>query len=209
MLDEVKSTKSKVPARIKVEAADQQIARLSITVDGIKPLLTHNPASMGQSSGAKRGSRVPEAADEAEAGTYRLDDGTCAIKGDAFRAAILGAAGAWKAKGKTTMKSHLSHILIVEELVALLHRDGTPITSYEIDERRAIVGKAGILRHRPRFPEWSAMFTVEYDTVLVPGPDIILQITNDAGARIGVGDYRPQKNGPFGRFAVRDYCLEG
>jgi hypothetical protein len=90
MLDEVKSTKLKVPARIKVEAADQAVARLSITVDGIKPLLTHNPASMGRSAGAKRGSRVPEAADEAEAGTYRLENGTCAVKGDAFRAALLG-----------------------------------------------------------------------------------------------------------------------
>src|SRR5262249_23988785 len=102
-----------------------EAARIIITVDGIKPLLTHNPEAMGTEIAPGKGSRIPEAEVEAEAGVYRLSDGTCGLKGEAFRASLLGAASAWKAKAKRTMKSLLSHITVVEELIPLMRRDGT------------------------------------------------------------------------------------
>jgi hypothetical protein len=170
-------------------------ARVRITVDGVKPLLTHNPESMGVEKAPGKGSRIPEAEVEAEQGVYRLPDGTCAIKGEAFRGALLGAASAWKAKGKKTMKSLLSHIIVVEELVQLCHPDGKPLKDYAIDSRRAIVQRQGIIRRRPRFDEWSCTFTIEYDpqVVGVKDPGIIASILQDAGGR---GDFRPAKR-PF------------
>src|SRR5215467_10467054 len=106
--------------RIIYEQETLTVGRIEFCVVGIKPLLTHNPESMGASSGAKRGSRVPEAEDEAEAGVYRLADGSCGIKGEAFRAAIVKAAAAWKSK-RSSMKSQLTHITTIEELVMLRH----------------------------------------------------------------------------------------
>lgn len=205
MLDKAKA---KPLERLTLNDARSPTAKLLIRVDGIRPLMTHNPSSMTTSSGdPKKGSRIPEPTDEAEAGTYRLEDGTCAIKGEGFRASILGAASAWKAKNRATMKSHLSHIIISEELVPLTYHDGKPIREYSIDARRAIVQRQGIIRHRPKFDEWTAEFTVEYDPKLVTDPKMIVMIANDAGNRMGVGDNRPQKNGNFGRFVVRDYAL--
>ena len=204
MLDKAKATLE----RLTLGEGCSAISKLIIRVDGIRPLLTHNPSSMSMSSGdPKKGSRIPEPTEEAEAGTYRLEDGTCAIKGEGFRAAMLGAASAWKAKNRATMKSHLSHIIVSEELVPLTYNNGTSIREYEIDARRAIVQRQGIIRHRPKFNEWTAEFTVEYDPKIVPNPKIIVEIANDAGKRMGVGDNRPQKNGNFGRFVVRDYAL--
>jgi hypothetical protein len=162
---------------------------------------------MGIDLSAKRGTRIPEAEVEAENGVYRLPDGCCGIKGEAFRAALLGAAGAWKAK-RSTMKSHLAHIVVTEELVPLLRLDGTPIKDYVIDARRAIVQRQGIIRRRPRFEEWTATFTIEFDPVLIPKPEIIPEIMNDGGNRMGVGDFRPQKNGPFGRFRVKNFLID-
>lgn len=182
------------------------IAQIVITVDGIKPLLTHNPESMGVEKAPGKGSRIPEAEIEAEAGVYRLPDGNCALKGEAFRGSLLGAASAWKAKNKRTMKSILSHIIVIEELVPLQRRDGTLIKDYVIDARRAIVQRQGIIRRRPRFDEWSCTFTIEYDPELVgKEPKIIADVLQDAGNRVGVGDFRPSRNGPFGRFRVREY----
>lgn len=179
------------------------MATIKITVDGIKPLLTHNPLGMFDVKGGK-GNQIPSAEEEAERGTYRLADGSCAIPGVAFRGAILGAAGAWKGnRARSTMKSALAHIEIIEELVPLLHRDGKPIKDYAIDRRRAKIQKSGIIRSRPRFDEWSATFTVSFDELLVPKPNVLIEIANDAGQRIGVGDFRPQTNGWFGRFVVR------
>jgi hypothetical protein len=180
---------------------------LRVVVEGIKALLTHNPQSMGQGEGAKRGSRIPEPEAEAEAGCYRLEDGTCCLKGEAFRGAILGAAGAWKAAKRATMKSHLAHIVIVEELVPLTYPDGQVIKEYSIDRRRAIVQKQGIIRCRPRFEQWRAPFTIEFDPMLIKNPRMIVDILADGGNRIGVGDYRPQRNGFFGRFRVVSYSL--
>jgi hypothetical protein len=187
----------------KLEAAH----RIRILVDGRTPLLTHNPQSMGINKDAAKGSRIPEADDEAEAGCYRNEEGNLCLRGEAFRASMLKAAGAWKMKKSTTAKSLLAHVVVLEELVPLFRRDGTLITDYVIDARRAIVQKAGIIRHRPKFMEWSCLFTMEFDEMLVPKPTLIPDILQDAGNRVGVGDYRPSCNGWFGRYGVRTYKL--
>ena len=184
--------------------AAMPMGRVRVIIDGRTPLLTHNPQSMGSVPEAGRGTRVPEAEVEAEAGCYRLPDGTLAIKGEAFRATILNAAGAWKAK-RGSMKSRLGHIVVLEELVPLALHDGTPLNSYTIDARRAIVQRQGIIRRRPRFDEWTCTFTIEFDPQLVSDAKLIVDILQDAGGRMGVGDYRPARNGWFGRFAVRSY----
>jgi hypothetical protein len=186
-----------------------QPTRMIIVVDGITPLMTHNPVNMGVVQAPGKGSRIPEPEIEAEAGVYRLPDGTCGTKGEGFRGALIGAAPAWRAKGKRTMRTIVSHIIVVENLVPLLHRDGTPISDYVIDARRAIVQGQGIIRHRPRFDDWSCRFTLEFDSLLIKISDarIIVDILNDGGNRMGVGDYRPDCNGPFGRFRVREYAI--
>jgi hypothetical protein len=180
--------------------------RLRVIVDGITALLTHNPASMGISPDAMKGGRIPAPDVEAEAGIYRMPDGTCAIKGEAFRASALAAAGAWRMK-KSTARTRLAHMIVIEELIPLCRKDGRPITDYAIDSRRAIVQRQGIVRSRPRFDEWSATFTVEYDPILVTDPKLIVDILQDSGSRIGVGDYRPARNGWFGRYVVRSYAV--
>jgi hypothetical protein len=181
--------------------------QIRITVVGISALLTHNPESMSAPSGAKKGSRVPDPADEAEAGCYRMEDGSFGIKGVAFRESILEAASSWKAK-RVSMKNILSHMVVCEELVQLCDPDDcSPLTSYVIDRRRAIVMRAGIIRARPRFDRWRATFTVEVDPVLVPELALIVDIAADAGNRKGVGDYRPQRKGWFGRFRPLEYLI--
>lgn len=182
--------------------------RITIIVDGRTPLLTHNPDSMHVEVGPGKASRVPDAEVEAEAGCYRMADGAFAIKGESFRGSLLGAAGAWKTKNKSTMKARLSHVTVTNELIRINNRDGEPIGSYEIDARRAMVQKNGIIRRRPKFVDWSCEFTVEYDPALITDPVIICEIFNDAGGRIGVGDFRPSKNGWFGRYSVRSYRIE-
>ena len=203
----LEKTKKRAETVIPYNGGDTQLARIRISVVGISPLMTHNPQSMGVEVAPGKGSRIPDAETEAEAGCYRMEDGTLAIKGESFRGALLGAAGAWKAKAKKTMRSILSHIVVVEELVQLHHPDGELLTSYVIDARRAIVQRQGIIRRRPRFENWACSFTMEYDQQICPEPKLIVDVCADGGGRMGVGDFRPQKNGPYGRFVVREYSL--
>jgi hypothetical protein len=187
------------------EAPTEKARHIWICVEGIKPLLTHNPESMNVTPQTKRGSTIPEPEQEAEAGTYRLEDGTCAAKGEAFTKCLIEAGGQWKVpKKRMSMASQLEHISPLSELVPLLRHDGTVIRDYVIDARRAVIKHNGIIRHRPRFDEWRAIFGVEYDPILVPDHTILIQIAQDAGNRKGIGDYRPR----FGRFRVISYRIE-
>jgi hypothetical protein len=57
------------------------------------------------------------------------------------------------------------------------------------------------MRYRPRLNDWSLMVDVMFDEMMVEKGQIIAAAEN-AGRYIGLGDYRPAKGGPFGRFAV-------
>lgn len=57
------------------------------------------------------------------------------------------------------------------------------------------------LRFRPQFADWTASLRFSYlDGVIAP--ESIAALVNDAGSAVGVGEWRPEKNGPYGRFEV-------
>lgn len=71
----------------------------------------------------------------------------------------------------------------------------------EIDSRPVVIQRARVMRHRARLEAWAVEFELEIDDSLL-GDDSVHQILTEAGRRVGVGDFRPQKGGPFGRFIV-------
>lgn len=172
---------------------------LKVSVKGITPLLMNNPASMAPTK-AKKGGYVANPEEEAEKATYRTENGTLALPGVQFRGSIVNAAAAFK-KGRSSLKTTVSHIQVYPELVPLHDDFGNFLDKYEIDSRRAVVQHQGIIRNRPRLDEWMATFEIDYEEALV-SEEVIVEILKDAGNRIGVGDYRPQRSGPFGRFAL-------
>ena len=66
-----------------------------------------------------------------------------------------------------------------------------------VDARGVKVGAAKIIRYRPIFRSWSAKATVMFNAEIVNLSEVKKAI-EDAGALIGLGDYRPR----FGRFKV-------
>lgn len=65
-----------------------------------------------------------------------------------------------------------------------------------VDRRSVVVGRSRVIRTRPRFKKWSAVFEVNFDELTVNESDIIDAI--EAGGRKGCMDYRPK----YGRFEV-------
>lgn len=39
------------------------------------------------------------------------------------------------------------------------------------------------------------------------GPILVRSIVDDAGKKIGLGDFRPARKGPFGRFVVKEWVV--
>lgn len=70
-----------------------------------------------------------------------------------------------------------------------------------VDVRSVKVGQARLMRYRPRLNDWSLKVNVLFDEKMVERAQIVNAAEN-AGQYIGLGDYRPAKGGPFGRFDV-------
>jgi hypothetical protein len=74
---------------------------------------------------------------------------------------------------------------------------------WKVDTRAVRIPSTGgrILAHRPMFDDWRLEFVVDLDTSIM-SESVLRKIVDDAGSRIGLGDFRPQCKGPYGRFRV-------
>jgi hypothetical protein len=194
-------------------------------ITGIRPLLMNNGAAMiaepGRSptddSGLNSGKPVYDNVALAEAATYRTVEGQLCLLSIAFRAAILGPGGSAsgrsvkpldaqgkpsKGKGRSAGQVFSGAVFLVEDRCPLFHpQTKAPLLDYEIDVRRAVVNKAGIPRARPIIRAWACDLRLEIDEQMIPA-SVVLELLQLAGRISGVGDYRPQKKGPFGLFAA-------
>jgi hypothetical protein len=70
-----------------------------------------------------------------------------------------------------------------------------------IDCRSVVVSGKRLMRYRPVFPKWAFSVEVLFDPLVVER-DQIMNSMSQAGLLIGLGDFRPNKGGSFGRFSV-------
>lgn len=67
--------------------------------------------------------------------------------------------------------------------------------------RNVRVGQSTVMNMRPIFPVWACEFTIRYYDDLFEF-DTITQIIRKAGDLVGLGDWRPEKYGSYGRFEL-------
>jgi hypothetical protein len=74
---------------------------------------------------------------------------------------------------------------------------------WSVDTRAVRIPATGgrILCHRPIFNDWRLRFTINLDVEIL-SPVLLRQIVDDAGSRIGLGDFRPETKGPYGRYRI-------
>lgn len=68
-----------------------------------------------------------------------------------------------------------------------------------LDKRAVVVNKSRIMCYRPKFTDWSLTVDVFYDPDVAEAEGLLSYFTV-AGKYIGLGGYRPDKGGMFGRF---------
>lgn len=188
-----------------------EIKELNYTIQGLTPLLMHNPRSLmmasGNGHGPKKQKVLPSAEEEAETGAYRNAEGILGFPAIGVRNAMITAAGAFKHKTRS-WKGFVTHVQIKPDDLLLLHNEKGPVTDFEIDVRRCVIkGRGSIVRARPLIQSWQASFAFVVDTSMLPTDEpheLIKTFLLEAGSRIGIGDYRPEKTGWFGRFTVLD-----
>lgn len=68
-----------------------------------------------------------------------------------------------------------------------------------IDRRGVKVTGKKLIRYRPKFNNWSLEVTAYFSPEMID-PEHVYQAAEEAGIFIGLGDYRPETAGAFGRF---------
>lgn len=108
-----------------------------------------------------------------------------------YQQGVLAAKAGTAALAKTTARGAIH---IKDEFAVI---DGTPTPR----EDMVRVGTGTDLRYRAEFKSWRTELTITYNTSSISVEQIV-NLFRLSGYAIGVGDWRPAKDGPFGTFHV-------
>lgn len=186
---------------------------INVTITGKTPLLCNRFTDAAQMK-ATNGTRSALTGDkgtpkeQAEPRLYTDDKGKYVIPQPNLFRCILDAGKYFKAgKSKvTTQKSSIipSCVDMPDIMYPIKHKD-----PWTVDTRPVRIPSTGgrILCHRPCFNDWAISFDVYLDTEVM-SESLFRDIVDKAGSAIGLGDFRPDCKGPFGKFVVTSWKSE-
>jgi hypothetical protein len=155
---------------------------------------------LGKQMGAAkkiRENRVPD--EEVEQALYRCN-GKPAFPADGFKKAIVNACRYASGLPMTRARGmfFVRGVYASEEGRELIPIEGKL-------EKREDIGRlengVACVIFRPQLRDWTAVLPIEYNADLLSLEQLI-NLINIAGAMVGVGDWRPERGGTFGRFRV-------
>jgi len=177
--------------------------QFKVTIQGISPLLMNKPSALiGDISKDKKPFKN-EAEKEASDRLYQNP------KGELYQPAthIYGAlieAGKHKrvvGKGKSTYSKIVGYAVEIRPF-EIIHKKQEWETFSILAVNPNTKGRN--LLHRPVLKEWELDFEVVFDESEI-APSIMKELLDIAGKVAGIGDWRPQKKGPYGKFQVTSW----
>jgi hypothetical protein len=151
---------------------------------------------------------IPTPEEEAKASRYVTSDGYLYIPTQGIRNSIA-SGGKGRRIGKMAATTILRSAMFPAEDRSILYDPATnkPLTAdrYVIDTRRVQFkgssgGPSSVLRSRALIDSYYVDFPLELDAVI--DDEMIVEVGNIGGRLVGIGDYRPEKSGPFGRYTI-------
>ena len=190
--------------------------RYQVKIIGTAPLVVHNGAAGLDTSDprniekakiakkkasdrtAKDNSRIREL--ECQTSLYLDDSGRPTFIESGLRSVIEAAAR------KLKQGPQVREGLVVESVDKFEYDESMGTTAEELGVSAqfvtgVVVQRNRLLRTRAKFDEWAITFTVEADPELVDQQQLATWL-DIAGRRLGIGDWRPQKSGRYGRFSL-------
>ena len=174
-------------------------------VTGISPLLQHRFAidETGAAKGPKQKNKEQQE-DLVEQSLYRLPDGTIYQPSIHILSSMKRAGVKFQipGQGKLTYKNLIGSGAVMINPDAIPHK----IQAFEVDVRAVVMPstRGRVARKRPVLNTWRLCFEIEYDDTEISADDIH-EILAYAGKRVGIGDFRPEKGGSFGRFMISGF----
>lgn len=200
-----------------IDLPQLNIGMMEVVVIGDSPLIVHAWSYKAkrqmldkQTKAAKGAREAKNPKEDFESSMYRLADGGYGFPSVGFKAAAVTAGTS--VAGLTKIAARQAFHVLGEDVdvkgafegslsrVNLARIEGTP--QMREDLVRVGMGTAD-LRYRAEFPVWHAKLLVKYNlNVLSEGQ--ILNLLNTAGFAVGVGEWRPERDGAYGMFHIAD-----
>lgn len=174
---------------------------VEVKVVGTADILFHrwSVEAVAEKAAAAKGSKAKKS-DDLESYVYRADDGCIGLPGEYFRQSIIGAAKFIqdpRSPRKSGMDLFKAAIVSLTDVASLGHEDWD-----YVDMRRVVVQRNGITRSRPAMRAgWEASFKLLINLPEYLSSELLIQVINNAGRLVGVGDFRPS----YGRFQVKGF----
>jgi len=197
--------KTTTAAQVAIDRIDSETIQTPII--GTTPLIVHRFSEKAKRKmlDDMQGKRSPKQPKDPEAdyegAFYRLKgDSGYGLPAVAFKQSMVGATRLF---GKDVSMVLVRQTIFVHGEVG---EDGQPLVTVEgephMREDVVTVGRGGTdLRYRPEFPEWRADVTITFvKSAFTRGS--VLTLLDAAGLGVGVGEWRPEKNGDFGQFKI-------
>lgn len=187
------------PKTVVIEIPPVVIRTMPIRIVGDSPLISHKWSDKAKQMmlDKQMGKAVPkkepkDPEQEYRDSLYEHPDGGYGFPSVAFKAA---AVSACRSVDGIKMTEARAAFHVPGELVKI---DGTP--EMREDMVRIGMGTADI-RYRGEFKQWSATLLIRFnENVLTPSQ--IVNLFNVAGFGVGIGEWRPEKDGSYGMFHV-------
>lgn len=179
-----------------------EIRTLQVTIVGDSPLICHRWSEkakqqmLDKQMGIATSGREHKNPDEDyHSSLYPHPDGGYGFPAVAFKNAAVTACTSLGKQAITKVAARQA-FHVVGELVKLA---GDPRPRE--DMVRIGMGTADI-RYRGEFPEWSCVLTIRYNARVLTDEQIV-NVINTSGFAVGVGEWRPEKDGQYGMFHVK------
>jgi len=173
-----------------------------VQIEGISPLLMNKPEEYGFDEGWVQ----KKASNEYEKEAYKKlyldeDDKLCQPSAHIEQSLIeAGKKIRVKGQGKATYSKLFGSMVSIPDMY-LEHE----IQDWEIFKQLVVIPstKGRVMRYRPMLKKWKLSFNVDIEEEI----DImaVREALDIAGRYVGIGDWRPQKKGKFGKFHITSF----
>jgi hypothetical protein len=174
-----------------------------VKIEGTTPMLMNRPNQEEISDKSKTAKRETNTNEEKAAEKLYTDsEGRVYIPSTWIRGSLVEAGKQKKMGGKGNSKSNYSKPIgagVSVEPFELILKPAKWDTFSILAVNPTTKGRN--LLSRPRFKEWGVSFDIVFDEEQIE-PAVLKEVIDIAGRIVGVGDWRPAKKGPFGKFQV-------
>lgn len=188
-----------------IEIPQIRLQRMNVIIQGQTPLIVHRFGEQARKQIEDKQQKVAKGAKEARNPESEFKDslyvisekeGKYGFPAAGIKKALVYAGGRFADEQMTVLRG------LINILGDLLEIKGSK-PKMRSDTVRLAGGKVSSIAYRPMFWPWEIEVPVIFNATMITEAQA-LNLFQIAGFAIGIGDWRPEKNGTFGQFAIKE-----